>query len=546
MKRPEVRGESRQAAPGHSEGARVVVLGAGPAGMAAALRLVGAGLRPLVLDQAESPGGQVYRQLLESQLDAAVMGKDYYRGRSLVCAFRQAADRARIDYRPGSRVWWVEAMDDAVGADEEPHEDLHENSLEDHRGNGAHRLGVRGRDGVSHELVADRLIIATGAMERGWPFLGWQLPGVMQAGAAQILMKQGALVTDGPPVLAGNGPLLYLLAWQYLNAGCPPQAILDTSPSLGLGRMLRHPLWSWRARGYLTKGARMLATLRRAGVPIIRGVQSLVAEGDERLTGVRYRVLGDGNEHILKTDWLLTHMGIVPEPQLPRGLGIDHCWQAAQQAFVPVRRDDLSVRPGVWLAGDGGGIGGAANAEREGRLAALALLDDLVPGAENATAPVGRPENRQAIAKESAELKRRCRQDLSGRRLLDALFTPPADWVERQPGQTLICRCEGVTRAQLEAALEAGPAGPNQLKAFTRCGMGPCQGRLCGTNVSRLMASGQGRDMDEVGYYHIRPPLTSITLGELAGLGRERERRSGVGEGPGLDSGAEPGAAPEH
>ncbi|MBY6112478.1 FAD-dependent oxidoreductase [Halomonas sp. DP1Y21-3] len=512
---------------GSKDRARVVVLGAGPAGMAAALRLAEAGLRSLVLDQARAPGGQIYRDLDQPQLDAAVMGKDYHRGRALVGAFLDAARRGEIDYRPGTRVWWIEALGDALN-------DALDDGLND-----AHRLGVRGHDGISRELVAERLIIATGAMERGWPFPGWQLPGVMQAGAAQILMKQGALLTEGPPVLAGNGPLLYLLAWQYLNAGCPPRMILDTAPNLGLARTLRHPLRAWRARGYLAKGARMLAALRRAGVPIVRGVQSLAAEGDQRLTGVRYRRRGDSDEHRLKTDWLLTHMGVVPEPQLPRGLGIEHRWQEAQQAFVPNRRDDLSVRPGVWLAGDGGGIGGAVNAEREGRLAALAVLDDLMDkplddlmaapletpaDAKGAAAPIPDADNRRAIAresaraiaKESAALRRRRRQDLSGRRLLDALFTPPADWVERQPGETLICRCEGVSQAQLKAALEAGPAGPNQLKAFTRCGMGPCQGRLCGTNVSRLMAREQGRDMDEVGYYRIRPPLTSITLGELA------------------------------
>src|SRR5699024_2779493 len=109
------------------------------------------------------------------------------------------------------------------------------------------------------------------------------------AGAAQILLKQGALFTGSAPVLAGSGPLLYLLAWQYLRAGRAPRLILDTAAGLGLGEMLRRPRQSFRARGYLSKGLAMMVALRRAGVPVLRGLEALRAEGDERLERVAYR-----------------------------------------------------------------------------------------------------------------------------------------------------------------------------------------------------------------------------------------------------------------
>lgn len=485
----------------------VAIIGAGPAGMAAALRLREAGLQPLVLDQAAAPGGQIYRQVSAPQLDVEILGPDYLAGQLLVRRFVDAAEQGRIDYRASHRVWWAEADEEGDGV----------------------TLGVLDGNGSSCIWRADRLLVASGAMERGWPFPGWQLPGVMQAGAAQILLKQGALFTDSAPVLAGSGPLLYLLAWQYLRAGHAPRLILDTAAGLGLGEMLRRPRQSFRARGYLSKGLAMMLALRRAGVPVLHGLEALRAEGDERLERVAYR--RGGRWESVEADWLLTHMGVVPEPQLNRGLGIEHGWSDDQQAFVARRGARLETLPGVWLAGDAGGIGGAVNAEREGRLAALGLLETRLEGSfetplKGSSAPVSFAAERRALEHERAK-------DLDARQLLDALFRPPAGWLSTQRESTLVCRCESVTRGQLEQAIEQGAFGPNQLKAFTRCGMGPCQGRLCGDNVVRLLAARSQRDhkagqreahdidpeaehMDAVGYYHIRPPLCAITLGELA------------------------------
>lgn len=450
--------------------AEVAIIGAGPAGMAAATRLAEAGLAPVVFDLAASPGGQIYRQLTAPTVDEAVTGHDYLRGRALLARF----GRARLDYRPGSRVWWAQRDDTGI------------------------TLGVLAGAGGETWRVSG-LIVATGAMERGWPFPGWQRPGVMQAGAGQILLKQGGLIPEAPPVLAGSGPLLYLLAWQYLRAGQPPRLVLDATPRPALARRLRRLGDAWHARHYLAKGGDMLTALRRAGVTVHRGLEALEAEGAGGLRAVRYR--RQGRWQRVETRLLLTHFGVVPEPQLSRGLGLPHGWHDGQQAFVPYRdATTLAAAPGIWLAGDGAGIGGALNAEREGRLAALAILE----------------AQGQAVDDERRPLLKAGRRERKARRLLETLFRVPDDWLPRQPDETLVCRCEAVTLGQLDVAMGQGAAGPNQLKAFTRCGMGPCQGRLCGESVTRLLADHLGTPHDAVGYYQVRPPLHAITLGELA------------------------------
>ena len=148
--------------------------------------------------------------------------------------------------------------------------------------------------------------------------------------------------------------------------------------------------------------------------------------------------------------------------------------------------------PRILIAGDGAGIGGAAAAELSGRIAALGLVGG----------------DASAVRAERARY-------LAVRPLLDALFAPLP---MRLDDATLVCRCEEVTAGAVRQAVRTGCQGMNQLKAYTRCGMGPCQGRMCGPVVSDLIAEARGIDVAEVGYYRIRPPLKPVTVGELAAL----------------------------
>ncbi|MCY1529693.1 Hydrogen cyanide synthase subunit HcnB [compost metagenome] len=167
------------------------------------------------------------------------------------------------------------------------------------------------------------------------------------------------------------------------------------------------------------------------------------------------------------------------------------------------------------MAGDGAGIAGALAAEHRGRLAALQAAHllgriDVAARDREAAAPRG------ALA-----------QAVRGREFFDTLYRAP-DAFRRPTGDTIVCRCEEVTAAQVRDTVKLGCSGPNQMKAFLRCGMGPCQGRFCGLTVSEIIAEERGVPMQEVGYYRLRFPTKPLTLGELASLPQTDDSRQAV------------------
>lgn len=450
------------------------VVGAGPAGMSVAIKLAAAGEQVTVIDMAPSPGGQIYREVSNAKTTPDFLGPDYHRGKELVDEFLTST----IDYQPNSRVWWLEKIDTGF------------------------RIGIKTADQV-RTLETQKLIIATGAIERPLPFQGWQLPGVMTAGAAQILMKQSALVPSSPPVLAGSGPLLYLLAHQLMKAGTSPLAVLDCSASGSFLQPMKQPLRSWFGRKYLFKGVFLMAALRLAGVKIIRGVSDITAQGDTEITSVHYRQKNQTKK--LACNLLLTHFGVIPEPQTARALNVPFHWHDQQVAFIPTRNEEqFSVDDNLWMIGDCAGINGAINAELEGDLLAARLLNDSIKN----------------IAK---KVKDRLHENAI-RPVLEAMFKPPENWLAQQSPETIICRCESVSLKKIIEAMTNGAQTANHLKTFTRCGMGSCQGRMCGTAVSQILAAQSKKTLDQTGYYRIRTPINPITLGDLGALNNNQTK----------------------
>ena len=403
-----------------------------------------------------------------------ILGEDYWRGRSLV----EATTEQNIEYVPGATVWTAETNPLTVGYME----------------------GDR-----SFLRAAQYVVIATGAYERPVPISGWTLPGVMTAGAAQILMKAEGAALTGPIVLAGSGPLLQLVTCQLLRSGTEIAGLLETTTTRDYLAAAPHLLRAAGASDLLRKGLKMRRTIRKSGIPIYSAVRNMRCNGADKFESISFE--SGGKTHQIKADLLLLHEGVIPHVQISRLLNLSHEWVEPQRYWRPeVNKWGETSSDRVLVAGDGAGIDGALAAETSGRLAALHAAAEL-----RALSPRDRDLK-------AAPLFARKKQDRRIRPLLDHLYRPSEEIICPSDPSTIVCRCEEVKVQEIHDCIETGCDGPNQLKAYSRCGMGPCQGRLCGLSVTQLLAEANEQSCDETGYYHIRQPLKPITLGELAAM----------------------------
>ena len=450
----------------------IAIIGAGPAGMAAAAECARLGLKTVIFDENTGAGGQIYRAIARNgSASRPYLGKDYWRGAGLWEALCASA----ATYVPAAAVWSLEQRDSEAEL----------------------RVSVAGRSRI---VVAKRVILATGATERPMPVRGWTLPGVMSVGAAQIALKASALLPEGPVVLAGSGPLLYLYASQVLAAGGAIEAILDTTPRRNWFRAAPHFL-SFLTSPYAWKGLGLLVEVTRA-VRVFRSVTTLAITGKDRAEGVAFTSRGKASS--LPAASVFLHQGVIPHANLANAAGCELAWNERQACFVPVvDAEGRSTLPAIFIAGDGCGIGGAVVAEFDGRIAGLSAGLELLG------------------KQPSEEMRRyvRLRQKaLRGRAFIDLLYEPAPSFRAPTEDDVIACRCEEVSVGAIREAAAHGVAGPNQLKTMLRCGMGPCQGRMCAATVTELLADEQRRRPADVGTYRQRFPIKPVPLSEIAAL----------------------------
>ncbi len=461
--------------------ADVVVIGAGPAGLSAATAVAGAGARVAVVDDQPGPGGQVYRSIetvdRTRPADFDFLGRDYSSGIRVVQDFRATG----CEYLPRTSVWHVGET-----------------------GAGRRRAVYCSRDGGTFRILARHVVIATGALERPVPVPGWTLPGVMSAGAVQGALKSSGVYPAGRLVIAGSGPLPLLLAAQLLAARVPIAAFVDTAPPGAFMRALVHLPRAAAAGDYLLRGLVLGRTIRKSGIPFYRGAAGLRAAGSDRVSALEFRA--GGQDHVIPADVVALHEGLVPNSQLTRLVGMRHFWDRRQRCWRPELGPwGESSEQGIHVAGDGNGIFGARAAGYDGRSVGLDLARRLGLIAES----------ERDLDANDARMRRML--DVGIRPLLESCFPPP-DWIGSVMDEVTVCRCEEVSAGAIRTAVADGCAGPNQVKAFLRCGMGPCQGRLCAPTVAEVIAAAGGRSLAEVGTYRIRPPIRPVTLAELAEL----------------------------
>lgn len=445
----------------------VLVIGSGPAGMAAALDLHVRGIDVTVVDDQGAPGGRIFAAIESREAHSA----DDHTGAALTARFRAAGGT----YLPATETWQIEA---------------------------GPRVFVT-HEGRARMLEPQFVLLATGAQERPMPFPGWQLPGVMTVGAAQTLLKAAKQIPSDPVWLAGTGPLLLLYAHQLVEAGGTIAGILDTSPVGGWvkasGFLPAALAYGWRD---LLRGLGWLGRSRRWA--IVRHVVSIEAIGSECLESARYTT-ASGESGEIAAKLLLIHDGVVPSIHATQSAGCRHQWNSTQRCFEPIVDEFCTTSdPAIFVAGDGATILGARAAIVSGQLAAI--------GIARAAGRLSDADARRA----AAPLRRNLNSAANFRHFVDALY-PPIEMAV--PDATLVCRCEEVTAKQLRNALVGRPElGPDGVKIATRAGMGPCQGRQCGLTITRLVEEVHGAACQDIGFLRIRPPLKPLTLGELASL----------------------------
>ena len=451
----------------------LIIIGAGPAGLSAAAAATGFGMDVLVLDEQPAPGGQIYRNIERiSHRALELLGPDYGRGLALVRQFRAG----NIEYTGNAIVWRI---------------DPNGNICFSHQGK-------------SREINARHILIATGAMERPVPFTGWTLPGVMGAGAVDANFKSSNLVPAGPVVLAGCGPLLLNTAVHLISFGVDVSAILNTTPLRNFLTCTPSVAKALRRPDYLLKGLSWMVKLKLAGIRHVRGVTEYKAHGSDFLDHVSYKT--SGGSGTLDAQVMVVHEGIVPRCDLTRQVGLAHLWDPVQRCWYPktnsAGRTEIKT---IHVAGDGAFVHGGVAAELKGSLAAMDIAESL-----NAL-----PKNKKYPA--AGRVVPQLNRELAPRPFIDALYKPRPNIYSIAP-ETLVCRCEGVTAGDIHQAVDEGCRDPNEIKAMTRCGMGQCQGRMCGSALTEITTESLKFEPGDLNPLRIRPPVRNIALSELAGL----------------------------
>lgn len=459
----------------------VAVIGGGAAGLSAALAAAQFGAQVTLIDNYQQPGGQYFRQPAAEFKAPKLLGHQQ-EGKALWEEVRATG----VTILSQTVVW---------GAFE------------------GNRLALYGPE-ATFDLRAQAIILATGAYERVAAFPGWTLPGVITSGAAQTLLKEQHVLPGQRVLLAGTGPLQLVVGAELVRAGAQVVAILEGSrlTTKMLRRPLSHGLALWGQWGRLAEGLGAWWTLRRNGVPYYPGWGVVAARGQEQVTGVTVARLDEAWRPIpdasraLECDTLCVSYGFVPTTELAQLLGVRHRWQPELGGFVPDRDEYLQTNvPGVFAAGDCAGVGGGPLALIEGRIAGLAAANQVKAGGT---------QHRQeaAIPDGMRKLRSRLRREGRFQQLYSQLFTPGPGLDQLAQADTILCRCEGVTPKEIREAVRQGADTLDAVKALTRCGMGNCQGRVCGPLVAAVVARETGGSRGEVGQFRARPPIFPIPL----------------------------------
>ena len=455
----------------HSE---LIVIGGGPAGLAAAVTAAKAGMRVALIDGGDNLGGQYFRNSQAAHDVEHPEGWEAFT--DLVNQFETARTESALTYLSRTSVW----------------------SISDLNG----EFVVRARKGERHpepiELCAERVILATGAHDRALPFEGWQLPGSMTIGGAQSLLKGSGAIAGNAIVIAGTGPFLLATAAGLVKAGAHVVAVVEANRFTS---MSKYPRALIAARGKLFQAISYLAILRKAKVQLIENAHVVKAHASNGAVST-VDIQTKRGIKTLKCDTIATGWGFIPQLELATALGLSTKQTADGVLVVEVDANQQSSHPRLWAAGETTGVAGSDAALAEGFIA-------------GSSAAITAGHHAVDISRWRT-LRKRLH---TFAHYLPLAYPIPAAWPAEISDDTMVCRCEEVTAGDVrQAIVDFGAEDARSAKLFSRVGMGWCQGRMCARACSDLIAHELGQQVtdNELSGSAKRPIATPITLGMLA------------------------------
>ena len=444
----------------------IAIVGAGPAGLSAALRASDGGARVLLIDERGEPGGQYFKPRSDGYRGDGARDRQHRRGDDL----RARARACGVRIATGQSLWFARAR------------------------TGGFDLRSLGTD-LGLRIMARAVILATGAYERPVMVPGWTLPGVMTIGAMQTMARRYGVSPGKLVLIAGHGPLGLQLAAELASLGVRVVALAERgrpSVSLALASAMA------AAPGLIADGVRYRLAALRARTPVLNGWELAGISGEDCAEGATLREIATGRTRHVEADIVSAGDGFAPQLELARLLGIPLTADLVTGDLRPERDSDGATSvPGVWIAGDAGGIGGAEIALAQGKLSAAAAMSHI--GLSDVT-------DTRAVRARMARARR-------FQNALWSLFDAPTRAMPED--RTILCRCEEVSTATARAAIAEGADDPAALKRRTRIGMGRCQGRYCLPQVLRLLTN-SGHVISPGALFAPQIPAHPVSLGALS------------------------------
>jgi NADPH-dependent 2,4-dienoyl-CoA reductase/sulfur reductase-like enzyme len=454
-----------------------VIIGGGPAGLAAADTLCHYGIATLVLDENQQIGGQVLRRR--------------------PTGWKSGGDAPPIGIkRAGMKI-----LDQVTASGAGIMRNVTVLALTPER-----EIMFEASNGRVDRLQAEMLLLAGGGREKFFPFKGWTLPGVISTGAAQILMKNAGVLPGRNVLVAGSGPLPLVAAGEILKNGGKLAAFIDINPMFAAAGLLRG---GFSQIPRYAEGLMHLSRIVLSRSPRMYGRSVIEVAGDGKLEHVITVRIDDqgrsvpGSQKTFVTDTLAVGRGFAPNIELPHQVGCELEYSAARGGWI-VKVDSLmeTSLPEIFAAGEVTGIGGAKKALLEGRLAGLSMLRRA--GHINL-------ERFRSLAK---PLRRQRQKEVAFAELMNKLSRIRSGEYDHLDEDTIICRCEDVTFGDIRKQMERGLETPDELKKALRLGMGNCQGRTCGPILDDMLNTFLDSKNPQ-GPLSVRMPVKPVSLESL-------------------------------